>query len=69
MTGFEEYIRQGEPDRVAARIAKILFGDTFSFSPVEYIAIHRQLFTGIYKFAGKIRDYNRFEYFPLDRTP
>ena len=25
---------------------------------MEYIAIHRQLFTGIYKFAGKIRDYN-----------
>jgi fido (protein-threonine AMPylation protein) len=24
----------------------------------EYIAIHRRLFTGIYKHAGKIRDYS-----------
>ncbi len=30
----------------------------FAVSPVEYINIHRRLFTGIYKFAGKIRDYN-----------
>ena len=29
-----------------------------SFSPNEYIAIHRKLFQGIYKHAGKIRDYN-----------
>ncbi|MCX8473996.1 MAG: Fic family protein [Sediminibacterium sp.] len=31
---------------------------TFTFSPAEYLAIHRILFIGIYKFAGKIRDYN-----------
>ena len=31
---------------------------TFTFSPAEYLAIHRRLFKGIYKFAGKIRDYN-----------
>jgi fido (protein-threonine AMPylation protein) len=31
---------------------------TFNFTPAEYISIHRRLFTGIYKFAGKIRDYN-----------
>lgn len=30
----------------------------FSFSPNEYIGIHRRLFQGIYKHAGKIRDYN-----------
>jgi len=50
--------RTEEADTVSARIVKILSNDTFSFSPIEYIAIHRQLFTGIYKFAGKIRDYN-----------
>ena len=50
--------RTEEADTVSSRISKILSNDTFSFSPVEYIAIHRQLFTGIYKFAGKIRDYN-----------
>ena len=26
--------------------------------PNEYISIHRKLFQGIYKHAGKIRDYN-----------
>jgi len=50
--------RTEEADTVSSRISKILSNDTFSFSPVEYIAIHRQLFTGIYKFAGKIRNYN-----------
>jgi fido (protein-threonine AMPylation protein) len=50
--------RTEEADTVSARIVKILSNDTFSFSPVEYINIHKQLFAGIYKFAGKIRDYN-----------
>jgi fido (protein-threonine AMPylation protein) len=50
--------RTEEADKVSARIAEILSNNTFSFSPIGYIAIHRQLFTGIYKFAGKIRDYN-----------
>ncbi len=50
--------RTEEADKVSARIAEILAEQTFSFSPVEYIAIHRRLFHGIYKFAGKIRDYN-----------
>ena len=30
----------------------------FSFSPNEYISIHRKLFQGIYTHAGKIGDYN-----------
>ena len=30
----------------------------FSFTPNEYISIHKKLFTGIYRHAGKIRDYN-----------
>lgn len=50
--------RTEEADKVSARIAEILSEKTFTFSPVEYIAIHRRLFQGIYKFAGKIRDYN-----------
>ena len=50
--------RTEEADKVSARIFKILSNNTFSFSPIEYIAIHRQLFEGIYKFAGKIRDFN-----------
>ena len=50
--------RTEEADKVSARIAEILSEQTFSFSPAEYISIHRRLFQGIYKFAGKIRDYN-----------
>ena len=50
--------RTEEADKVSARIAEILSEKSFSFSPIEYINIHRRLFQGIYKFAGKIRDYN-----------
>jgi fido (protein-threonine AMPylation protein) len=50
--------RTEEADKVSARIAEILSEKTFSFTPLEYINIHRRLFFGLYKFAGKIRDYN-----------
>lgn len=50
--------RTEEADKVSARIVEILSEQTFTFSPVEYLAIHRRLFKEIYKFAGKIRDYN-----------
>ena len=50
--------RTEEADKVSSRIAEILSETAFSFSPNEYISIHRKLFRGIYKHAGKIRDYN-----------
>ena len=50
--------RTEEADKVSSRIAEILSETAFSFSPNEYISIHRKLFLGIYKHAGKIRDYN-----------
>ena len=50
--------RTEEADKVSARIAEILGEQAFTFSPAEYLSIHRRLFHGIYKFAGKIRDYN-----------
>lgn len=50
--------RTEEADKVSARIAEILSETAFSFSPNEYLGIHRRLFQGIYKHAGKIRDYN-----------
>lgn len=50
--------RTEEADKVAARIAKILSEKAFSFTPNEYISIHKKLFTGIYDHAGKLRDYN-----------
>lgn len=50
--------RTEEADKVAARIAEILSEQTFTFSPVEYLTMHRRLFQGLYSHAGKIRDYN-----------
>ena len=50
--------RTEEADKVSLRIAEILSETAFSFSPNEYISIHRKLFQGIYNHAGKIRDYN-----------
>lgn len=50
--------RTEEADKVSSRIAEILSETAFSFSPNEYISIHRKLFQGIYSHAGKIRDYN-----------
>ncbi len=57
-TGTPDDGRTEEADKVSAHIAEILSEKTFNFSPIEYINIHKRLFTGVYKFAGKIRDYN-----------
>lgn len=54
----EDESRTEEADKVSARIAKLLSEKAFTFSPTQYIAIHRELFKGIYSHAGKIRDYN-----------
>ena len=50
--------RTEEADKVSARITELLSEQTFNFSPAQYTSIHRRLFEGIYKFAGRIRDYN-----------
>lgn len=50
--------RTEEADKVSARIAKILLEKAFSLTPTEYLSIHRKLFQGIYRHAGKMRDYN-----------
>ena len=50
--------RTEEADKVSARITEMLQEQTFNFSPAQYAAIHRRLFEGIFKFAGRIRDYN-----------
>ena len=54
----DDKTRTDEADKVASRVSQMLAEQTFSFSPAEYITIHRRLFEGIYSFAGKIRDYN-----------
>ena len=50
--------RVEEADKVSIRIARILSEEAFTFSPTEYLAIHRKLFERIYKNAGEIRTYN-----------
>ncbi len=50
--------RTEEADKVSARIAALLSERAFSFTPNEYLSIHRKLFAGIYSHAGRIRDYN-----------
>ena len=49
--------RTEEADKVSARITELLQEQTFNFSPAQLTSIHRRLFEGIYKFAGRIRDY------------
>ena len=55
-TGSDE--RTKEADTVSYRITELLTEQAFSMTPAELIRIHRYLFTGIYKFAGRIRNYN-----------
>lgn len=50
----DETDRTEEADKVSLRIAKILSEKAFSFTPNEYISIHRKLFTGIYSHAGML---------------
>lgn len=47
-----------EADRVSANIAKILSSRTFSFNTNGYVSTHRRVFEGVFKHAGKIRDYD-----------
>lgn len=54
----EQDTRTEEADKVSARITEILQEETFSFTPAELQRIHRRLFEGIFKFAGKFRNYN-----------
>ena len=47
-----------EADVAATNIRKLLAEKTFAFSLVGLTAIHRRIFTGIFDFAGEIREYN-----------
>ena len=47
-----------EADRVAANITKLLNEQSFSFTPLEFLNIHRHLFEGVFKHAGEIRPFD-----------
>ncbi|MBQ7422701.1 MAG: Fic family protein [Prevotella sp.] len=50
--------RTEEADKVSARIEELLTEKSFTFSPDYLARIHRHLFQGIFKFAGRYRDYD-----------
>lgn len=50
--------RTKEADIVSTRIAKLLSEPSFEFSPSALTSIHRSLFDGVYKNAGRYRQYN-----------
>ena len=54
----EEKEDSEEADKVSVRITEVLSDKSFSFNPTELISIHKKLFTGVYKHAGIIRNYN-----------
>ena len=47
-----------EADKVSANITKILSSQTLDFSTGGYISVHRRVFDGVFKHAGKLRDYD-----------
>ncbi|MDR0696937.1 MAG: Fic family protein [Christensenellaceae bacterium] len=50
--------RKDEADKVSAHITEILSEKAFTFSPAEYIGIHKRLFDGVFTHAGLTRGYN-----------
>ena len=47
-----------EADRVSINITKIINERAFTFSTTGLISIHRNLFSGVFKHAGQLRDYD-----------
>ena len=47
-----------EADRVSGNIAKLLQTDAFTYSVAGLTAIHRAIFEGVFKHAGRFRDYD-----------
>lgn len=46
-----------EADRVSTNIARLLSSKALNFTFFGYTQLHRQIFEGVFKYAGKIRDY------------
>ncbi len=47
-----------EADRVSSNISKLLQTDAFTYSVAGLVAIHRAIFEGVFKHAGRFRDYD-----------
>ena len=53
----DEDVKQ-EADKVSANITKILSSPSLDFSAKGLISVHRRIFDGVFKYAGRIRDYD-----------
>ena len=47
-----------EADMASVNITRILNEQSFSFSLPGFMSIHKEIFKGVFKFAGQLRDYN-----------
>ena len=60
----EDDAEKEEADRVAANIAKLLSEQSFSFTTLEFLNIHRHLFEGVFKHAGEVRIEHWLDIYP-----
>ena len=54
----EDDTNKEEADKVSSNISKVLQTDAFSFSVAGLASIHRSIFQGVFKHAGRFRDYD-----------
>lgn len=47
-----------EADKVSSNISKLLQTDSFTYSVAGFAAIHKVIFEGVFKYAGRFRDYD-----------
>jgi fido (protein-threonine AMPylation protein) len=47
-----------EADKVSTNISKLLQADSFTYSVAGFAAIHKAIFEGVFKHAGRFRDYD-----------
>ena len=47
-----------EADKVSSNISKLLQTDSFTYSVAGFAAIHKVIFEGVFKHAGRFRDYD-----------
>ena len=54
----EDDANKEEADKVSSNISKVLQTEAFSFSVAGLASIHRSIFQGVFKHAGRFRDYD-----------
>ena len=54
----EDDANKEEADKVSGNISKLLQTNAFSFSAAGLASIHRSIFQGVFKHAGRFRDYD-----------